>query len=72
MYLTGFFATPSKASIDVSTSVAKSSGDMDFELGHGAGSRVLSVTPVKQQANAAINDSNFDIPTDENSLLLSR
>lgn len=45
---------------------------MDFELGHGAGSRVQSITPIKQQTNASISDSNFDLPTDENNLLLSR
>lgn len=72
MYLTGFFATPSKASADVSASVVETSGEMDFELGNGADSRILSVTPVKQQTNAAIGDSNFDLQTDENSLLLSR
>lgn len=72
MYLTGFFASPSRASINVSTSVVKPSTEMDFELGHGAGNRVLSVTPVKQQTNAANSDPNFDLPTDENSLLLSR
>lgn len=69
MYLTGFFATSSKASIDVST---KPTTEMDFEAGHGASSRVLSISAAKQQTNAAISDSNFDLPTDENNLLLSR